>query len=352
MVDAFGARWALDTRALTAREADRLHLLWGRCRVPGGSAGNHGVLPFPVSTGDPYAVSRALTLASLRRRRGSAVLLHAVGLARGERAVALVGASGAGKSTAALTLGRHLGYLSDETVAVEPDGRVSPYPKPVSVVTDPSSPWDKQEFSPDELGLREVTRTAYLQGLVVLERDPAHMVPELVQLPLVDAMLAVVAQSSSLPLLERPLHRLAELASASGGPYVLRYREIGDCLDLVSALLESGFGGAPAPWTSTPGSPLVQDPPLPPLPTGARVQRAPWVDAVHGQGGSVVLLGHTQVRLGPVGEAVWQRALEPATTAQATAAVVEVLGAHPDADALVEQGVAAMLESGVLRVSP
>ncbi|KGN40952.1 hypothetical protein [Knoellia aerolata] len=370
VIDAFGARWSLDTRALPRPERDRLHVLWGRCRVPGAAAGDEGVLPFPVSTSDPYAVSRAVTLASLRRRRGSALLLHAVGLSERERAVALVGASGAGKSTAAMVLGRHFGYLSDETVAVEADGRVTPYPKPVSVVTDPATPWEKHELSPDELGLREVTGTAHLHGLVVLERDPAHEAPELVELPLVDALLATIAQSSSLPLLERPLHRLAGLASASGGPYVLRYREIGDCVELVRGLLdgttERQRGRPRAPWTSTPGTPCtspvpnspipplrtdtpVPNSPIPPLRTDTPVMRAPWVDAVHGEGGTLVLVGDTQVRLGPVGEVVWRLADRRVTVSEATAAVVRALGAHPEADRLVAEGVDAMIGSGVLQ---
>ena len=363
VIDAFGARWSLDTAALAAPARARLHELWARCRVAGASADDDDVLPFPVSTGDPYAVSRAVTLASLRRRRGSAVLLHAVGLSEGDRAVALVGASGAGKSTAALTLGRHFGYVSDETVAVEPDGRVSPYPKPVSVVTDPSAPWDKHELSPDELDLREVAGPAHLTALVVLERDPAHEVPELVEVPLVDGLLAVIAQSSSLPLVERPLHRLAELASGSGGPFVLRYREIADCVEIVRGLLDgmTDRERERAPWTSTPGASPVPDTspvpgsPLPPratdTPVDSRFERTPWVDAVHGEGGTLVLVGHTQIRLGPVGEVVWRMADRPVALARARSAVVRELGGHPEADALVAEGVASMLASGVLRLS-
>ena len=82
-----------------------------------------------------------------------------------------------------------------------------------------------------------MTGTAYLRAVVVLDRDPAHEVPELVEVPLIDGLLAVIAQSSSLPLLDRPLHRLAELCSGSGGPFVLRYREIGDCVGIVHDLL-------------------------------------------------------------------------------------------------------------------
>ena len=54
--------------------------------------------------------------------------LHAAGLTddRG-RVLALVAASGTGKTTAARILGRHLGYLSDETISVGAELEVLPY---------------------------------------------------------------------------------------------------------------------------------------------------------------------------------------------------------------------------------
>lgn len=346
VIDAFGARWSLDTSALDAGARERLHVLWERCRVPGLRASDVGVEPFVVTDSDPYAVSREITLASLRRRRGSAVLLHAAGLSRGDRAIALVGESGAGKSTASRVLGRHFGYLSDETVAIEADGRVAPYPKPVSVITDPQAPWDKGEWSPDELGLRKASEPAYLTGLVVLERDSGRTVPELIELPLVDALLAVIAQSSSLPLLDRPLHRLAELASGSGGPYLLRYSEIGDCIDLLSTLLDGPDANHRQPWTSVPFSPI------PPQSTDTPIMRAPWRDAVHGEGGTLVLIDETPIRLGPVGEVLWRVAAAPISRDDAYAAVVAALGEHPDAARAVDDGIASLIQLGLLSVSP
>jgi hypothetical protein len=189
------------------------------------------------------------------------------------------------------------------------------------------------------------------------------------EVPLIDGLLAVIAQSSALPLVERPLHRLAGLISGSGGPFVLRYREIGDCVDIVRDLLEGSTDRERAPWTSTPGASLSPDSRVSHgsgpretresggIGTGARVERververAPWVDAVHGEEGTLVLVGESQVRLGPVGEVVWGRADRPLTVAEAQAAVVQALGQHPDAERVVTEGVAAMLASGVLRLS-
>lgn len=367
VIDAFGARWSLVTDGLDSAERDRLHVLWEACRVPSARAGDEGVEPFSVTDPDPYAVSRAITLASIRRRRGSAVMLHAAGLSHGSRAIALVGPSGTGKSTAARALGQHFGYLTDETFTVEDDDRVSPYPKPVSMVTDPSQPWAKVEASPAELGLREASDPAYLHAVVVLERDPAHATPELVPLSVVDAVLAVIKESSSQPLLERPLHRLAGLVSSAGGPYLLRYSEIGQCVELLRDLFEIPDGVEGERWTSTPGpadAPADVDPadatpegdfalPTPDALDGRTlVERGPWRDAVHGKSDSVVLIEHTPVRLGPVGEVIWHAADTPVSVGDALTTVVENFGDHPDAEALVTQGVSDMLRSGVLRITP
>ncbi|EAQ00946.1 hypothetical protein JNB_12244 [Janibacter sp. HTCC2649] len=350
VIDAFGARWSLDTDALGPVDAVRLRLLWERCRIPDAGAGDVGVEPFVVTDSDPYAVSRAITLASLQRQRGSAVLLHAAGLSRGERAIALVGRSGAGKSTAARVLGQHFGYLTDETVAIEGDGRVAPYPKPISIITDPDAPWDKGEWSPDELGLRKASEPAYLTGLVVLERDPERTAPELVELPIIDALLAVIAQSSSLPALDRPLHRLAEALSGSGGPYLLHYSEIDGCIDLIGALLAGDKDSKRDPWTSTPPDP---DPTVQggEFGTDTPIVRAPWRDAVHGEGGTLILVDETPVRLGPIGEILWGIAAVPVSRDDAYAAVVAELGPHPDAARAVDDGIAQLVDLGLLRTT-
>lgn len=375
VIDAFGAKWSLVMDDLDPADRDRLHVLWEACRVPSARATDDGVEPFEISDPDPYAVSRALTLASIRRRRGTAVMLHAAGLAQGCRAVALVGPSGTGKSTAARTLGQHFGYLTDETFTIEADDRVSPYPKPVSIITDPEQPFAKTESSPAELGLREVSEAAYLHAVVVLERDAAHVTPELVPLSVVDAVLAVIKESSSQPLLERSLHRLASLVSSGGGPYLLRYSEIGESVGLIRDLFEVADGVEGEAWGSTPGTagappdfptdgpePVLQDEPGSDAGEGVEVvdavegstlvERAPWRDAIHGERDSVVLIDHTPVRLGPIGEVIWDMAAEPVTVAEALTAVVDTFGAHPDAEALVTQGVTDMLGSGVLRLAP
>jgi hypothetical protein len=75
----------------------------------------------------------------LQRRRPDLFFLHAAALAHEGGAVLLVGASGAGKSTAAWGLA-HVGfrYLSDELAPLDPGTlEVSPYPRALCLKADP-----------------------------------------------------------------------------------------------------------------------------------------------------------------------------------------------------------------------
>ena len=367
VIDAFGAAWFLDTHGLAPEARERLQTLWGRCRVAGARAGDPGVEPFVASSAVPYRrVSghhHGLAPAPTRRRRpASRSRVHAWPTGDGPRRTVR-----GGKSTAALILGRHFGYLSDETVAIEVDGRISPYPKPVSVITKPDAPWDKHESSPDELCLIEADGTAHLEVMVVLERDPDVDAPELTQLPLADALLAIIVQSSSLPTLDQPLRRLAELASRSGGPYLLRYSEISECVELLGDLLSTPPVQAGTSWTSVPGpaqaaaraageshriSPASTPdygPPDPDLRDDTLLTRAPWIDAVQGEGGTIVLIDHTCIRLGPVGEVVWHTVGDGVALRDVHGAVVEALGPHPDSASIVSGGVSSMIASGVIK---
>ena len=173
----------------------------------------------------PYAVSRSLTIASIRRRTGSCLMLHAAGLATEDGGtVALVASSGTGKTTAGRLLGRSLGYVTDETVTVEHDLTVRAYPKPLSLVVDPSGAvGQSHEQSPDELALRRAPAALHLSAVAVLERRADATVPVLTPIGLVaEAMQTVLPQTSALPSLDRPLDRLARALTAGHGPYRLR----------------------------------------------------------------------------------------------------------------------------------
>lgn len=87
-------------------------------------------------------LTQAVTRAAIDAQAGRLVMLHAAGIqdpATGA-VVALVGPGGTGKTTLIRALGPGRGYITDETVAVTDDHTVLPYPKPLSVRRQPSSP--------------------------------------------------------------------------------------------------------------------------------------------------------------------------------------------------------------------
>ena len=151
--------------------------------------------------------------------------------------LALVGPSGAGKTTATRLLARRLAYLSDETVSIAPDGEVSAHPKPLSVMVDP--------------------RAAPAQGAALPRRPgppphPGHAAPwpvsscctaaagatgGLVRLDTVTALLELIEQSSSFGQLPDPLRTMLRLVGECGGVWGLEYDEIGDHLDALVELL-------------------------------------------------------------------------------------------------------------------
>ncbi|QIM22304.1 hypothetical protein G7075_16095 [Phycicoccus sp. HDW14] len=375
-LDAFGAGWDLDVTGLGEPMSGRLQALWSRAASGPEPVGE--VLPYEVSrAGDgltlagvphrcsdaelPYLLSRALTMASIRRRTGQCLLLHAAGVSTpGGATVALVAASGTGKTTAARVLGRSLGYVSDETVAVEDDLTVRPWAKPLSVLLDPSDPFDKTESGPDELGLARAPDRLRLAALVLLARDPGQPEPVLEPVPLVEALAEVVPQTSALLRLPRPMESVVAALTAGGGPWRLRYAEIADCVDLVAGLAD-GSGGSQPPigWTSERGDePALLDdddtaagapvPDVTPddLPAGAPVQRTPFQHAVHAEGSSLVVRGQVPAVLPDLASTLWRAAERPVTVTELVAAAVEVHGAHPEAEQLVTATVHVLLASG------
>ena len=135
-----------------------------------------------------------------------------------------------------MVLGRHLGYVSDETITVEHDLTVRPYAKPLSIAIDAPAPHPGHACSPDDLGLLHAPERLRLAAVALLEQRDDAATPALTSIGLVEAMAAVLPQTSALPRLDRPLDRLARVCATGHGPYRLTYRDIDDCLDLVTDL--------------------------------------------------------------------------------------------------------------------
>lgn len=380
-LDAFGAGWDLDVSGLGEPMAGRLRGLWARAASGAGPASE--VLPYVVertATGLsvdgvphratdaelPYLLSRALTMASIRRRTGQCLLLHAAGVSTPDGAtVALVAASGTGKTTAARVLGQHLGYVSDETVAVEDDLTVRPWAKPLSVLLDPSDPFDKAESGPDELGLARAPERLHLAAVVLLARDPGQPAPVLEPVPLVEALAEVVPQTSALLRLPRPMESVVTALTTGGGPWRLRYAEVADCVELVAGLAAgSGASEPPVEWSTERGDEPPEDEDVDTagdagvvadgneqsagvdLPPGELLQRTPFRHAVHSEGSSFVVRGQVPAVLPGLASTLWRAAGAPVSLHDLVDAAVEAHGAHPEAEQLVTATVRALLASG------
>lgn len=181
-------------------------------------------------------LSSALTVKAIEANFGELWMLHACAVAdpgTGRSAV-LVAPSGGGKTTAALTLGRSFGYLSDETVAIRHDGTILPYPKPLSVLRDGVRP--KQQVAPSDLGLLEAPERPRLAAICLLSRTGSSP-PTVEPVPTLEALPALAAQTSAPRLLSRPLHQMAEHLGRTGGLRRIRYREAEELLPLVAELI-------------------------------------------------------------------------------------------------------------------
>lgn len=375
-----GCRWDVDLSRVRPEVAERLVQLWAHADVEtadrsepedfprelivshlGDPVGAEGgpIIDEDVVTA-PYGFSTAITLASIKAQSGRLTLLHSAALAEQATGagVILVAESGTGKSTAARTLGRELGYLSDETAVIRDDLTLIGHPKPLSLIPAPGQP--KIEKSPGELGLLPAPGEPWLAATILLCRKPDHGVPTLEPVPLLEAMAETIPQSSALPTQEQPLETLARVLTAGVGVHRLTYAEIADAAPLIHALLagiargsDSGItwqivapadGRRTQPWTSTPAAADAR------VTEDTRITRAPYLDAIDDGVEALVLNGPNPIRLLGLGSTIWRACSAELTVAQATAMVVAEHGDHPDAPELVAAAVRSLLANGLLEI--
>jgi len=322
---------------------------WSRCLARGPVTSSdikfdfHGEeSPLPNSFG--YSLSSQLTMRAIEQHSGRHLMFHAAGLAddRG-RVVALVGPSGTGKTTAAHILASHgWGYVTDETVAIDDDGRVIPYPKPLSLVDDPAHSGRKSQHSPDDLGLGPTPEDPVIARLVLLERvRERHIEPELTDVPLLDALLDLVPHTSALARLSTPLQRLCRLVDRVGGVHRLIYSDVKSTDPLLAALMSDEDFSTEPKWEAIQPAP-------PARPEPGVLTCGTFLDAVRVGGEGLVLVDRTPVRLSAVGLTLWRRARTGATDQELLAAAVAEHGDHPGAATLLEEAVETMVTASLL----
>lgn len=239
---------------VSATFVDAVAHAWSRCLADGATTG--AVLASPsaasLTVGAPRDESDESTRAALQRlsqdvthhliasQAGRLLMFHAGALCHPETgaSVVFVAPSGTGKTTLARLLGRTHGYLTDETVGIEPaTGRIYAYPKPLSIGL--STDRRKFETSPDDLGLLLAHASPTVTGIVLLHRaEGAHVSAHADELGTLDAVAALIPETSALNRLPRPLHAMAALLDRTGPVIGLTYCEARHLAPVVSDLVE------------------------------------------------------------------------------------------------------------------
>ncbi|HBX80621.1 MAG TPA: hypothetical protein DEH05_05770 [Propionibacteriaceae bacterium] len=244
---------------VTGSASEELHAAvlraWSRCPAPahGARDSEHVSVALDVPgvastdadvTGTDLArvlqsLTQQVTYAKIAAQRGRLFMMHAGAVANAEGdTVAFVAPGGTGKTTLIRTMGERFGYLTDETVGVDADASVHPYPKPLSVRGAPGRP--KAETSPDDLGLVRPPAACTLRRIVLLARNEAHRGdPRVEELGRYAAIAALAPETSALSDLPRPLHWLDGLLAGLQPVVRLHYREVETVRSLVAGWLEA-----------------------------------------------------------------------------------------------------------------
>ena len=331
----FAVRWG---RSVTEEQQQNMRSAWARCAgsgaplIPPLPKEPTEALPFSASVsylsmydGGTFVVQAAsfeelaenvtsrVTVAAILENAGELMMLHACAVASPVTGavVALVAKSGTGKTTAASVLAGTYGYVSDETVAIGPDGSVVPYPKPLSVKQEPGEP--KHLVGPDELGLQPAPAKPFIQSIVLLDRVDAaptadasadqqdRPAPVLRQLPLAEALLALVPDSSSQGEIDEPLQSLCRLVDRVGGVWQVTYSEAADLPEALEPLFRKRRRSKPE-WEARLAEAVSGD-----IPDGW-IRRADPKDAVAVGDDLLVMLDAEIVRLSGFGPAIWEAA--------------------------------------------
>lgn len=323
VVEILGELWELPDPALRDR--------WARCLRPGAQGRQLG------GADAPYHWTSRATVQSIQARAGEWLMFHAAGLSTADGDVAaLIGPSGTGKSTAARTLCRdHFGYVTDETVAVLPNGSVAPFAKPIAVV--PKDGGIKLEFGPDELGLLPCSEDLRLTGLLLLERNDGMTEPVIEPLELLEGLLAIIPQISALAHLEDALTLLADVVEQCGGLAKITYGDADQLAEVVRHILavppvRSGFRSHAFRGAAE----------------GAGIVRAEYNDALELDGRVLVLKGSLCALLQGIGALVWLAADQPITPSDLRAEIIAEVGDHPEAGRLIQETVDELVSLGVL----
>ncbi len=185
------------------------------------------------------SATQSVTASVITAQAGNLLMFHAGAVSHPVTGASLVfvAPGGTGKTTLARVLGRKFGYLTDETVGIDREGRILPYPKPLSIRPDPSAT-HKMEHSPDALGLRPAHPEPFVSRIILLGRSDDHRDdPHVEELSLLDAITALAPETSSLSALNRGLAFCADVIERTGPALRVRYAEAESVAVLAAQLI-------------------------------------------------------------------------------------------------------------------
>lgn len=286
-----------------------------------------------------------LTLAAIEAQASKLTMLHACGVSDPgtDRVVALVAKSGTGKTTAAAMLGKTFGYVTDETVAFDDDGMIVAYPKPLSVKRGNRF---KDQTGPDELRLLATPARPKIHRIVLLNRlqeSEPHLQANLEEVPLGDAILALIPETSSQAILPQPLQSICRHLASTGGLLRVNYSDASELPDIIASIFD-----APAPATREKW--IGRRPPevhASVLPAGHFRQR-PAADVIEVDGDLIILGGDQVLRISGIAPTLWETAREPASLGELIEGVAAVHGRPDDIDALVRSAVNQLVAGNIL----
>ncbi|MFE1645859.1 ATP-binding protein [Microbacterium sp. P01] len=358
---AIGEVIRIDVAGVSPAQRAAVVAAWADAVSPGGETAPAATVVVEASDDLPSMLadlSQRVTLAAIGARRGRSWMLHAAGIAddRGN-VIVLVGPSGRGKTTAALALGRAYAYLSDETVAIDRDGTVWPYRKPLSIIERPDAP--KAQRAPSERGLRPLPAGPLrLAGIVLLDRGiDAPDAAVLDALPLDAALADLVEQSSHLTALPAPLRTIARHVVEVGTVHRAHYREASSLPRAMATIFSAAANGDSPRRGAEPGEAHRDEVAATPAASRATIARAPYIDTITLEDtGSVAVLqprpdgtGKLTVLAG-IAPALWAAAADGASMARFLSAAEAAYGA-PDhqesAVCRVEASVLQLIEAGI-----
>lgn len=299
--------------------------------------------------GAGYVLSGALTRRTITHLRGARLLLHAGAVERlDEGVILLVGPSGAGKSTATTKLGQCGRYLTDELAILDPSTYcVTGFAKPISAVVQGASAQGKRDIALEDLGLEPARGAGAPDHVVFLDRQREEgsqvsidSLESVERVPLVEALLRLAEQASSLWAVPGGLGHLAEILSRCDGALRIRYKEAEKLNELLrerpqplreewsvleSAVARSGGGGG--------------------------YEVASYSEAIELAEGVVVLAeGKVASLLGLAG-LVWAELCTsgPLDVRELERAVVDAIGPHPRSMELVDEALSKLISEGWVR---